>query len=631
MLMAFSLPTAGPFVSALTTISKFMSISASIAVVGALLAMGFLLEDDHGKLSLASLRIRSVVLWSGVIWVISAVANILLTLATILGEPITSVFDVNTIRSFILQITLGQYLFFQVLVGMLVIALAPRLKRVGGANLLLMITLVAVIAPVFQSHSASNGSHALAIGSLVIHVVALSMWVGGIFALALLDPEDRATATPRFSALALWAVIAVVASGVANAWTRLNFASAWHTSYALVIIIKVVLTVFLIFIGYRHRRNLAGAKTNAVNWPKFAQLILVELSIMIVALALGSWLTSNQPPIPDPTQFNAAISVVGVPMPDVPNISRLLFSFNPDALFIGLSILAVALYVRGILILDARGDKWPIGRTIAFAAGLVALNYATSGGLGVYAYFAFSYHMIAHMVLAMIAPIGIVLSAPITLALRTLPQGRTKDERGIRGTLVAALHSGVASFFVNPIVVLVLFDGTLFVLYFTSLFGGMMQSHTGHFFMDLHFLLAGFLFFHVIIGVDPNPKRVPQLARIVVLFVAMAIHAFFSVALMSSTTLLDRGYFAQLHRPWHTDLLADQRLGGAIGWAMGDIPILLALVATFILWVREDTRESQRIDRNTERLAAMGQPDDLAMYNAYLAKLSENDQRRMKS
>jgi cytochrome c oxidase assembly factor CtaG/putative copper export protein len=627
MLLAVGLPAAGPFVSALTTMSKFMSISSSIAVVGALLAMGFLLEDDHGKLSPASLRIRLVLLWSAVIWVIFSVANILLTLANILGEPITSVFDINTIRSFILQITLGQYLFFQVLVGILVIALSTRLQRVGAAILLLVVTIIAVIAPVFQSHSAANGSHALAIGSLCIHVGALALWVGGIFALGLLDPVDRAIATPRFSQLALWAVIAVVISGITNAWTRLNFAAAWHTSYAFVVIIKVVLTIFLIIIGYQHRRKLAEAKTNPVDWAKFGQLILVELSIMIVALALGSWLTSNQPPTPDPSQFNAALTLVGIPMPAVPNLTRLLFSFNPDALFIGISIVASALYIRGIMILKRRGDTWPVGRMIAFGMGILALNYATSGGLGVYAYFAFSYHMISHMVLATIAPIGIVLSAPITLALKTLPQARTASERGIRGTLIAALHSRIATLIVNPIFALLLFDGTLFVLYFTSLYGGMMQSHTGHFFMDLHFLLTGFLFFHVIIGVDPNPKRVPQLARIVLLFAAMAIHAFFSVALMSSTSLLDGGYFAQLHRPWHIDLLADQRLGGAIGWAMADIPILLALVATFILWIREDNRETQRIDRNTERLAAMGEPDELAMYNAYLAKLSENDRR----
>lgn len=627
MYMAVPLPDAGLLVGTLATLSKFMSITASIAVVGALLAVGFLLEDEHGKLSPAGLRIRSVVFWAGVIWVISVAGNILFTLANILGVSLGAVLDVNTIRSFITQITLGQYLFFQFLVVVLVIVAAPRLRRVGGAILLLLATLVAIIAPVFQSHSASSDSHALAVGSLAIHVIALSLWVGGLFALALLDPADRAVATPRFSELALWAAIAVVASGAINAWTRLNFKAAWDSSYALVVIAKVILTVALIFIAYRHRRNLAGAKTDTVNWPKFAQLILIELSIMTVALALGAWLSSAPPPVPDITTVGAdTIAVAGLSIPDAPNLSRILFSYNPNALFIGLLILSVALYLRGVLILTRRGDKWPIGRTIAFACGIGAIDFATSGGIGVYAHFAFSYHMIAHMILGMIAPIGIVLGAPITLALRTLPQGRTKDERGIRGTLLAALHSRMAGIWVNPVAALLIFDGSLFALYFTPLFGGMMQSDAGHFVMSLHFILAGVLFFHVIIGIDPNPKRVPHLARIVVLFAAMSIHAFFSVALMSSSALLDGGYFGQLQRLWSTDLLADQRLGGSIGWAMGEIPILLALIATFIQWVREDSREAKRIDRDTERLTAMGQPDELAKYNVYLANLSRKDQ-----
>jgi putative copper resistance protein D len=105
----------------------------------------------------------------------------------------------------------------------------------------------------------------------------------------------------------------------------------------------------------------------------------------------------------------------------------------------------------------------------------------------------------------------------------------------------------------------------------------------------------------------------------------MSIHAFFSVALMSSTTLIDRGYFASLKTPWLTDLLADQQLGGSIGWAMGEIPILLALVATFISWVKDDSREAKRIDKNISRAAAMGQTDELADYNQYLQRLAERD------
>jgi putative copper resistance protein D len=292
---------------------------------------------------------------------------------------------------------------------------------------------------------------------------------------------------------------------------------------------------------------------------------------------------------------------------------------------IALLITAVALYIKGVSVLKKRGDSWPVGRTIAFATGIALIDFATSGGFGVYALFSFEYHMIAHMLLGMIAPIGLVLGAPITLALRTLPQGRTKDERGIRGLALVALHSRYSVILTNPITALALFDGSLFVLYFTDLFGNLMQNHAGHLFMNIHFILAGFLFFHVIIGVDPNPRKYPHIVRIVILFGAMSLHAFFSIALMSETTLIDGGYYSSLQTSWLPDLLADQSAGGTIGWSMGEIPIILALIATFILWMRDDKREAVRIDRNEARLAAMGEPDELAQYNAYLNTLQQRD------
>jgi putative copper resistance protein D len=379
-------------------------------------------------------------------------------------------------------------------------------------------------------------------------------------------------------------------------------------------------------IGYLHRRNLK--KLTEIKGSKFIQLILAEVVIMTATLAIGSLLSSSQPPSRDSgTTVDRALSIVGVKMPQPPTLSRIFFGYEPDALMIGLLITAVALYIKGVMVLTKRGDKWPVGRTISFAIGISAIDFATSGGLGLYAQFSFSWHMIAHMTLGMIAPIAIVLSAPITLALRTLPQGRNKEERGVRGTLLSALHSRYSTIIVNPVGALAIFDGSLFALYFTPLFNNLMSNHAGHLFMSIHFLLAGFLFFHVIIGIDPNPKRPPFLARIVTLLAAMSIHAFFSVALMSATTQIDGGYFATLETPWITDLLADQNKGGAIGWAMGEIPILIALVATFIMWTREDAREARRIDRTAERMAAMGQPDELAQYNKYLQELADRDGR----
>lgn len=611
-------------ISALVTASKFFAVLSSFITIGALLALAFLVLDKDGKLSTSGSKIRTIISVSAFAWFFSSILNILFTLANILGESVTAVLDPAVLQSFVLQISLGQYLFFQTLIALFVALTSRVLTSSGYTAILLLISLIAISAPVFQSHAASSGSHALAIGSLLIHVIALSFWVGGVIAITLLNQDDRKISLPRFSQIALWAAIAVVISGVINASARLNFAAAWSSSYAYVVILKVLITFVLLYFGYKHRNYLAAKPS--VNWRAMTRLISVEAAIMIFVTALGSWLSSNQPPSRDSQEpFNAALAIAGMEMPDAPNFTRILFEYDPSVFMIGLLVLAVALYIKGVVILTRRGDKWPVGRTISFALGISAIDFATSGGLGVYAHFAFSWHMVAHMVLGMIAPIGIVLGAPITLALRTLPQSRDGQELGVRGLLIKALHSRYARVLTNPVVALAIFDGSLFALYFTSLFGGMMQSHQGHLFMSIHFILTGILFFHVIVGVDPNPRKVPHIIRIVILFAAMSIHAFFSVALMSASTLIDGGYFESLQRPWSLDLLADQRTGGAIGWAMGEIPILIALVATFIQWMRDDSHEAKRIDRNTARMAALGQPDELAQYNLYLSKLNKSD------
>jgi len=147
-----------------------------------------------------------------------------------------------TIRSFITQITLGQYLAFEAVIALIVFVSTFQAKKILSLIALLVLSIVGLIAPVFQSHAASGGSHSLVIGSLVIHVIALSLWVGGILAIGMLSASDRAIAVPRFSQLALWAAIAVVASGTVNAWTRLNFESAWNSTYGYIVIAKTVAT-----------------------------------------------------------------------------------------------------------------------------------------------------------------------------------------------------------------------------------------------------------------------------------------------------------------------------------------------------------------------------------------------------
>jgi putative copper resistance protein D len=617
--------TLDPLVGALGTLNKSILFFSALSLFGILLAISFLLIEKDGALQESAIKLKGFARALAGIWLVTSAFQIVLTLANILGTSLGQAFDSTSFWSFISQVDLGKFLAAQTILVAIVLAGLNYIRTVLSSAVFLIISLLALIAPVFQSHSPSGGSHSLAIGSLVIHVVALAFWVGGILAICLLNNQDRKTALPRFSFLALWAAIAVVISGVANAWSRLDFSAAWSSRYAQIVIAKAILTILLIFLGYRNRSALKTR--NDEGWKLLFRLIFLEATLMCVVVVLGSWLSNSTPPIGKEIAFSPALSIVGYATPGAPNLARMFTLYNADALIIGILVVLVALYIKGVSILKKRGDVWPVGRTIAFACGVALIDFATSGGLGVYALFSFEYHMLAHMVLGMLAPIGLVLGAPITLALRTLPQGRTPEERGVRGTLIAFLHSRYSIILTNPLTALALFDGSLFVLYFTNLFGNLMQSHAGHLFMTIHFLLAGFLFFHVIIGIDPNPRKIPHLVRIVILFGAMSIHAFFAIALLATTSLIDGGYYGSLRTPWLGDLLADQHAAGSIAWAMGEVPIIFALIATFIQWMRDDTREAKRIDRNEARMAAMGEPDELAQYNNYLSQLQRRDQR----
>ena len=583
--------------------------------IGLLITLSFLDQDIKGAIKNHSLiKITRLVITS---WLLATAIYVIVQLSYLLDQPLVASFDLTVIRSYLTQTSLGKAYVVQI-IGILILLLIP-LRRLLSGYISLLIALIAITAPVFQSHGSSSGNHGLAIGALIIHVIALSFWVGGLFGLTQLNKAQKLIALPRFSEIALWSAITVVISGAATAWTRLDSLQAWQSKYGVITLVKISLAFILVGFGALHRRWIIKS-----DYPSIFRLITAELGVMFTTVFVGSWLSTVNPPEREIVS-SPALLVTGIQMPAPPTLSRVLLGYEADGLMLGLLIFVVALYIKGVVILTRRGDKWPVGRTIAFALGISAVDFATSGGLGLYSHFAFANHMMAHMVLGMIAPIGIVLGAPITLALRTLPLGRNQQESGIRGTFIELLHSKLSKFYTNPVVALVIFDGSLFALYFTPLFGNIMQGHSGHFFMSLHFLLAGFLFFQVLIGIDPLPRKVPHIAKIIVIFAAMSIHAFFSISVMSATTLLDNGYFELLQRPWATDLLADQKLGGAIGWAMGEVPILLALLATFLQWLKADKNEAARIDRAADRAAAMGEDDDLARYNRYLAQLNKRE------
>jgi putative copper resistance protein D len=246
------------------------------------------------------------------------------------------------------------------------------------------------------------------------------------------------------------------------------------------------------------------------------------------------------------------------------------------------------------------------------------LVYATSGAPGIYGRVLFSAHMLGHMTTSMVAPPLLVLGAPVTLALRALHR-RTDGSRGAREWLLEVVHSRLLHLLGNPLVAAGLFAGSLVTFYYSPLFALSLRTHTGHVLMQLHFLLVGYLFASVLIGVDPGPSKPPYPLRLVLLFATMAFHAFFGMSLVSGSSLLAPEVLTALGRTWGRSPLADQQLGGAAAWGLGEFPTVLLGLGVAIAWARSDDRESRRTDRQADRDGDA----ELAAYNAHLARLAE--------
>lgn len=126
--------------------------------------------------------------------------------------------------------------------------------------------------------------------------------------------------------------------------------------------------------------------------------------------------------------------------------------------------------------------------------------------------------MLQHLLIGMIAPVGLVMGAPITLVLRTLsPPAARKLVRlmGLQAVQAAA----------NPVSALLLNLGGMAALYLTPLYGRMMSSSLLCYAVHVHFIAAGCLYSWVIAGPDPAPHRPSVPWRLVVLGIAVVFHS----------------------------------------------------------------------------------------------------------
>ena len=613
----------------LPAVRAVAEISMAIAI-GALLLAAFLVPPQRsGILDVSGYRAVRLGAGAAFVWALAAALMVPLKVADTLGRPLGEVLDVGLLAQTVPRLSTSTAWFATALIALMVLVACRTVLGWGWTVVAFGVSLVGPLPVTLTGHSASGGAHDIASDSLMLHVIAACLWVGGLVAVlatAAARGPDRAaalaTAVPRFSAVALVCWVVVGLTGVVNALVRVTPADLFTSGYGALVVGKVVALVALGALGLAHRR-LTVARAAAGEARALVRLAAVEVVVMLATVGLAVALGRSAPPVSAAGPPSRTEVLIGYDLTAPPTAARLLFDWRFDLIYGSAAIVLAAVYLVGVRRLRRRGDAWPVGRTIAWLCGCGSLLIATSSGIGRYGPAMFSVHMAEHMILSMLVPILLVLAAPVTLALRALPPAGRAGPPGPREWLLAGVHSPWARFFTHPLVTLPVFVGSYYGLYFSGLFAAALPVHGAHVLMNLHFLVSGYLFYWVVIGIDPTPRQLPQLGKVAMVFASLPLHAFFGVVLMGMQTVLGETFYRSLGLSWHTDLLGDQHLGGGIAWAAGEVPLVVVMLALLVQWRRSDQRTAKRLDRAADR----DDDAELAAYNAMLAELAKRDSR----
>ena len=255
-------------------------------------------------------------------------------------------------------------------------------------------------------------------------------------------------------------------------------------------------------------------------------------------------------------------------------------------------------------------------------AGWVLTLYLAVSGLWMYSTAVFSWHMLVHMTVNMMVPVLCVLGAPISL-LNAASRTRLPGElAGVQELVGGLAESRVIRVLLSPPLVWLNYVGSLFLVYFSLLFPWLMRYHWGHQVMLIHFMIAGYAFFALLVGPDRHPWRLPYIVRFALLLSIMPFHAIFAVGIMSSGTILGEQFYRSIDVTWVGDLLSNQNIAGQVTWFTGEIPAFVAVIMLAAQWFRSDTSEAAAADRLAD---AGGDGDELAAYNDMLAELASRD------
>ncbi len=183
---------------------------------------------------------------------------------------------------------------------------SPRLLALAAPLLAL------AFLPALGGHASVQSPVPLLLAANVLHVLAMSAWLGGVAVLVLalraataqLEPSDRGrlliAVVGRFSTLAGVAVAVLLASGAVQAIVEVRtFGHLLDTAFGRAVLIKIVVAIGVVALGYVNRRRqlpaLRRSETPGRAGMRLRRTLTAELLLGAVAIAVTGALSTYAP------------------------------------------------------------------------------------------------------------------------------------------------------------------------------------------------------------------------------------------------------------------------------------------------------------------------------------------------
>ncbi len=226
-------------------------------------------------------------------------------------------------------------------------------------------------------------------------------------------------------------------------------------------------------------------------------------------------------------------------------------------------------YGWSILRLRRRGRTWPAPRTACFALAWLLVAVSVFSGLTAFAATNFSAFAAQYIMVGLVAPALLALSAPISLAVQS-------SSAPDRGRWVESLPARALG---HPFSTWILFSATVFTVFFSGVLRGADAGGAAQQAVFLWLLVVGWMFFLPVADVDPLPFRIGPWPRILYLLLSFPVFAIMGMGLESRTG-----------RPVPGISPASLHLGGAVIGVAGEGLALCGALWVFAQWLRADER-----------------------------------------